>query len=189
MTFDDLTGSWDYSSLPANVILGRDVLIERRDSFRRYRSTLSTGLRLGDGVRVYTWTEFSIEPGGYVDVGPRSLLVGAIIMCAEQVSIGSDVTISYNVTIADCDFHPLDPGLRMVDAVANAPDGDKSKRPPLVTQPVVIEDGAWIGIGAIILKGVTIGAGARVAPGSVLSSDVPPGTTVAGSPAAVTGRI
>ena len=55
---------------------------------------------------------------------------------------------------------------------------------PLRTRPVVIEDDAWIGIGAIVLKGVTIGAGARVEPGAVVTRDVAPGARVAGNPAA-----
>ena len=60
----------------------------------------------------------------------------------------------------DSDFHPLDIEARRRDAVANAPFGDRSKRPPLVCKPVVIEDDVWIGIGALVLKGVRIGRGA-----------------------------
>jgi acetyltransferase-like isoleucine patch superfamily enzyme len=183
VAYEELTGDWDYGVLPANVLLGDDVLIERRDSFRRYRSEQHPGLVLADGVRVYTWTEFSIEPGGQMTVGRNSLLVGATIMCAERITIGSCVVVSYNVTIADCDFHPRDPALRMADAVANAPGGDLSQRPPLETDPVEIDDGAWIGVGSIVLKGVHIGAGARVEPGTVVTRSVPPGGRVAGNPA------
>ena len=45
-----------------------------------------------------------------------------------------------NVTIADSDFHPLDPDARKRDAIANAPFGDKSQRPTYVTRPVAIGD-------------------------------------------------
>ena len=48
-----------------------------------------------------------------------------------------------------------------------------------------IGDGAWIGIGAIVLKGVSIGAGARVQAGAVVARDVPEGATVSGNPAQV----
>jgi acetyltransferase-like isoleucine patch superfamily enzyme len=52
-------------------------------------------------------------------------------------------------------------------------------------QPVRIGDDAWVGFGAVILKGVEIGRGAVVAAGSVVASDVPEGTVVAGNPARV----
>jgi acetyltransferase-like isoleucine patch superfamily enzyme len=50
---------------------------------------------------------------------------------------------------------------------------------------VVIEDDVWIGIGAIILKGVLVGRGARVGAGAIVTSDVPPEATVVGNPARV----
>jgi acetyltransferase-like isoleucine patch superfamily enzyme len=183
MDIREITGAWDYASLPPNVELGPGCFIERKESFRRFRSTREPGLRLGSNVRVYTWAEFSVEPAGEISVGDDSILVGPIFMCAERIRVGRGVVISYHVTIADCDFHPLDRASRRTDALANAHGGDASLRPPLVARPVVIEDDAWIGIGAIVLKGVRIGRGARVAAGAVVTRDVPDGATVAGNPA------
>jgi acetyltransferase-like isoleucine patch superfamily enzyme len=175
---------WDDGPLPAGVRIGDDVRFERHDvTFRRYRSEQPVGLAIGDGSRVYTWTEFSVEPTGTVIVGARSVLVGALIMCAERVEIGSDVVISYDVTIADCDFHPREPGPRRADTIAISPDGDMDARAPLETAPVVIENGAWVGIGAVVLKGVRIGAGARVAAGAVVTRDLPAGAVAEGNPA------
>jgi acetyltransferase-like isoleucine patch superfamily enzyme len=111
------------------------------------------------------------------------VLAGATFMCADRITLGRDVVVSYHVTIADSDFHPLDPEARKRDAIANAPFGDKAQRPPYVTRPVVIGDGVWIGIGAIILKGVTIGRGARIGAGAVVVRNVPEGGVVAGNPA------
>jgi acetyltransferase-like isoleucine patch superfamily enzyme len=179
----DITGEWDYSTLPSNVRIGVNCWLERRDSFARFRSELSLGLILGDRVRVYTWTTFNVEPTGIIGVGDDSTLVGAVFMCAERITLGRNVTVSYHVTIADSDFHPTDPELRMQDAIANSPHGDRSQRPAIVARPVVIEDDVWIGVGSIILKGVRIGRGARVHAGSVVTRDVPAGATVAGNPA------
>jgi acetyltransferase-like isoleucine patch superfamily enzyme len=95
------------------------------------------GLVLGDRVRVYTWTTFNVEPSGAVTIGSDSVLVGAVFMCADGMEVGERVVISYHVTIADSDFHPLDPELRRLDAVANSPEGDRSLRQPLVARPVV----------------------------------------------------
>lgn len=54
---------------------------------------------------------------------------------------------------------------------------------PATRGDIIVEDGAWIGHGALILSGVTIGRGAVVAAGSVVSRDVPPYSIVAGNPA------
>jgi maltose O-acetyltransferase len=56
---------------------------------------------------------------------------------------------------------------------------------PVRALPVKIKDGAWIGARTMILPGVTIGQGAVVAAGSIVTKDVPPNTIVAGSPAKV----
>ena len=185
MDIEAITGAWDYRSLPRNVIVGPGCFIERKDSFARFRSTRDPGLTLGSGVVVYTWAEFNVEPRGQISIGDRSLLVGPVFMCAERISVGKRVLISYQVTLADSDFHPLDPASRRNDAIANAPGGDLGLRPYIESRPVIIEDDVWIGIGAIILKGVRIGRGAKIAAGAVVTRDVPEGATAAGNPARV----
>lgn len=183
MDIAEITGTWNYAELPRNVSIGAECFLERKASFLRFRSTRNPGLVLGNNVRVYTWTEFNIEPQGVVEVGSGSILVGAVFMCAEHISIGERVIVSYHVTIADSDFHPTDPVARRADAIANAPYGDRSHRPAIESGPVVIEDDVWIGIGAIILKGVHIGRGARIEAGSVVTRNVACGATVRGNPA------
>lgn len=181
----EISGSWDYRTLPPNVSYGRGCWFERKGSFERCRSVRTPGLVIGDDVKVFTWTAFSIEPQGRVEVGDRSVLVGAIFMCADAITLGRDVVVSYHVTIADSDFHPVDPALRRRDAIAIAPEGDRRLRPAFEARPVVIGDGVQIGIGAIILKGTRIGKGAMVGAGAVVAADVPAGARVAGNPARV----
>lgn len=180
-----LTGGWDYAALPRNVRVGANCYLERRASFDRFRSTRDPGLVIGNRVKVYTWTDFNVEPSGFIEVGDDTTLVGAVFMCADTIRIGHRVIVSYNVTIADSDFHPHDPELRIQDARANAPEGDRRQRPALVARPVTIEDDVWIGIGAIVLKGVRIGRGARIGAGAVVTKDVPPGASVVGNPARI----
>ncbi|MDM9379811.1 acyltransferase [Chlorogloeopsis sp. ULAP01] len=179
----EFTGEWDYSTLPDNIWIEPGCYLERKESFQPFRSQQNPGLILGKNVQVYTWTVFSVEPEGKIVVGNDSTLVGAVFWCAESITVGRRVLISYNVTIADSDFHPRDPDLRRLDAIAIAPNGDHTQRPPLVTEPVVIADDVQIGIGAIILKGVQIAAGARIGAGSVVTSNVPAGAFMAGNPA------
>lgn len=180
----EMDGTWDYTTLPPNIHLGSGCFIEGKASFRRFFSQRDPGLVLGDNVVVHMYSGFGIDEDGFVEIGDGSVIVGAAIMCRERISIGRRVVLSYNVTIADCDFHPLDPVARRRDCEALAPGGD-GQRPPVVSRPVILEDDVHVGIGAVILKGVRVGAGARIGPASVVTFDVPPGALVVGNP----GRI
>ncbi|WP_247651866.1 DapH/DapD/GlmU-related protein [Chitinophaga eiseniae] len=62
---------------------------------------------------------------------------------------------------------------------------DPADRRALVTKPILVKRNAWIGAGATILPGVTIGENAVVAAGAIVSKDVPDNVVVAGVPARV----
>ena len=182
------TGTWDYATLPGNVVLGERCFIERSASFDRFRSERDVGLSLGDGTTVYAWTAFNVEPGAVLEVGRDAVLVGAVFMCAERIVLGDRVQVGYHVTIADSDFHPRDAEARRADSVAIAPGLPRARRPRVPTAPVVIEDDVQIGIGAIVLKGSRIGRGARIGAGCVVAGEVPAGALVEGNPARVVGQ-
>jgi acetyltransferase-like isoleucine patch superfamily enzyme len=103
------------------------------------------------------------------EIGERSRIIGNTVIYAEGgVTIGSDVWIAAHCTISSV-THPTDP--------------DDRRTGRLLLAPVRIEDGAWLGAGAIILPGVTVGRDAIVGAGAVVTKDVPPGETVIGVPA------
>jgi acetyltransferase-like isoleucine patch superfamily enzyme len=117
--------------------------------------------RFGDGTKIL------VGPGATVSIGDDSHLDGDCrIVCAAGVSIGGGCAIAWEVLIMDTDFHRID-GRADSDA------------------PVRLGDRVWVGVGAKILKGVTVGDGAIVAAGAVVTRDVPAGALVAGSPARV----
>src|SRR5947208_16462998 len=119
-------------------------------------------------------------------IGDFTLLTGALIMAEANIQIGSYCIVSWNVGIADSDFHPLEPAQRLIDAQALAPYfKNRPPRPKLTTAPVMIADNVWIGMNAVILKGVTIGENSVVAAGSVVTKSVESNTVVAGNPAVV----
>jgi acetyltransferase-like isoleucine patch superfamily enzyme len=66
---------------------------------------------------------------------------------------------------------------------------DRPPRPKLKTAPVKIADNVWVGMNAVILKGVTIGENSVVAAGSVVTKSVPPNTVVAGNPAVIVRQL
>lgn len=107
---------------------------------------------------------------GRIVVGARTELSSTAIVSQIGVLIGSRVLFGPGVLIMDCDGHAVD--RRLPDAPEN------QKR-----VPVIIEDHAWIGFGAVITKGVTIGHHAVVAAKAVVTKNVPPHGVVGGNPA------
>lgn len=181
-----IEGDWHPIPIPPNVHWGDGVFIETAQIFRFNRSKHERSIELGNHVSAYAGCSFSLGPNGRVKIGDFTLLNGAILMSEESIEIGAYCLISWNVGIADSDFHPLDAAARRVDAMALAPYlPDRPPRPIIKTKPVVIEDDVWIGMGAIILKGVRIGRGSVVAAGALVTKNVPPNTVVAGNPAVV----
>lgn len=90
-----------------------------------------------------------------------------------EITIGKNTRIAMGVTMFDSPGHPANPSARLAGLPANAED----------VKPIRIGDNVWIGSGAVIFPGVTIGDCAVVAASAVVMSDVPPHTLVAGNPA------
>lgn len=179
-------GDWWTKPIPPNVHFGDGFFCESAQVFRLFRSRHPRALVLGDHVSCYAGSSFALGENGTCRVGDFTLLNGALIMAEALVEIGSHCLISWQVGIADSDFHPLDPKQRWRDAEALAPYFEgRGPRPPVATAPVKICDNVWIGMNATILKGVTIGENSVVAAGALVTKSVPPNTVVAGNPAVV----
>lgn len=179
-------GDWWPHAIPANVHYGAGFYCESAQVFRQFRSRHPRAVVIGDHVSCYAGSSFSIGENGSCTVGDFTLLNGALIMAQERIEIGSHCLISWQVGIADSDFHPLGASDRRRDAAALAPYlQDRPSRPSIRPAAVVICDNVWIGMNATILKGVTIGENSVVAAGAVVVKSVLPNTVVAGNPAIV----
>jgi len=137
-------------------------------------------IEIGDDVLIgskNTWmVGFKVSHDAQLLIGSRvSINYQTTISVAKQLRIGDDTMIAANVQIYDNPSHPLSPSRRLRResfALADA-------------RPVVLGRNVWIGTGAIILAGVTIGDNSVVAAGSIVTKPVPPSTLVAGNPARI----
>lgn len=100
--------------------------------------------------------------------------------------VGKEVFINFGCTFLDQGGITIEDGVFIapgVKVITEYHPEEPSMRHQLSAKPVVIQRNAWIGAGAIILPGVTIGANAIIAAGAVVKKDVPENTIVAGVPA------
>jgi acetyltransferase-like isoleucine patch superfamily enzyme len=150
--------------------LGRHIFIGDRVVFYRFRE--GGTITLHDRSRLHLDTILQTEQGGSIVIGadthvhPRCILYA----CKGSIRIGSGVQVAVN-----CAIYPYDHGTALGEPIMKQPIQSKGD--------IVIGDGAWIGMGTIVLSGVNIGNGAVVAAGSVVTHDVPDNGIVAGVPA------
>jgi len=115
----------------------------------------------------------AIAPGAILEVGPNVGMSGVCLCAANSLTIGEHTIIGADVLITDTDFHQPLPGWKWSNDARAA------------SKPVAIGRGCFIGARAIILKGVTLGDGAVVAAGAVVTRDVPANHLAIGNPATV----
>jgi acetyltransferase-like isoleucine patch superfamily enzyme len=135
------------------IIVGDDVLIDGKCGF-------AFAARFTDHPTLVIGDRTGLGHGCQITIGKR-------------ITIGSDCRIASHVWMFDSSGHPTDPEARR----NGLPTADEDVR------PIVVEDNVWIGGRSIVFPGVTIGAGSVVAAGSVVMSNIPPNTVVAGNPA------
>lgn len=177
---------WWQHPVPDGVEWQDGLYLETAQIFRHYKSRVRPAVQIGAHVSCYAGCSFALGVEGRCKIGDYTLLNGALLMAEESIEIGSHCLISWQVGIADSDFHPLDPAQRIQDALALAPFlENRPARPKLVTRPVVIGNNVWIGMGALVLKGVTIGDNSVVAAGAIVTKNVPANVVVAGNPATI----
>lgn len=114
---------------------------------------------------------FRCDIGFNINLG-RNVMINCncFFLDSNRITVGDNVMIGPNVTVITPN-HSRDPEGR--------------RRFGTIAEPVTIEDDVWIGAGAIILPGITVGKGSVVGAGSVVTKNVPSGVTVAGNPARI----
>ncbi len=103
-------------------------------------------------------------------IGNNSGFSGTTIASFKSITIGNNVKCGANTLITDSDWHPE----------------DKRAGEP---KPVVIHDNVWLGYGAVVLKGVTIGENSLIGAGSVVVRDIPPNVIAGGNPCKIIREI
>lgn len=122
------------------------------------------------------------RPDSKIYVGERCFLGSGILMdCADKIVIGNDVLVAQEVVMIDHNSHSVY-WVERANDLLNWRQGVKNW--DVVSRaPIVIGDRCWIGLRAMIMKGVHLGEGCVVAAGSVVTKSFPANSMVGGNPA------
>ena len=154
-----------FNRVASNVKLGKDVKI--------FGFVNLYGCEIGDETKIGTFVE--IQKG--VKVGARCKISSHSFLC-EGVTLEDQVFVGHNVTFIN-DRFPR----------ATTEEGGLQTESDWACVPTLVKKGASIGSSATLLCGITVGEGAIVGAGSVVTKDVPPHTVVAGNPARVIKKV
>jgi len=152
------------------ITIARNSSILIGDSAYLVSRSRNTALGVNHPVIIRT-----LKTGATICIGSHFRGSGIVLCAASGITIGDRVTMGANVVVADTDFHSSDPDIR-----SSMTDARHAK-----TAKVTISDDVFVGMNAVILKGVTIGRRATIGAGSVVTKDVPEGTVAAGNPAQI----
>jgi len=163
-------------AIVGNLNLAENVMISSKNIIHFKQNAMLT---VGNYSHLNGLISFDKEDAEVI-IGSESYL-GGNIFCASKIHIGNNVLISSAGGIMDHDSHSLNSNERISDVKDHL--NHKKNWNVVSIAPITICDKAWIGYNVTILKGVTIGEGAIVAAGSVVTKDVEAYTLVAGNPA------
>ena len=174
---------WFEGLVPACVDIDPQAYVESAYSFAVCRAERAHAVRIERAAHLYSATIFDVGARGVVSVGPFAMLNGVRLVCESRIEIGAYAAISWNVVIMDSYRLPRDPSSRRALIERAGVPLHQLVDPALAAQPVVLHDNVWLGFDVCVLPGVTIGEGSVVGARSVVCSDVPAYTLMAGNPA------
>ena len=128
---------------------------------------------------------------GKISIGNRTFIGGGLFVCIQEISIGSDVMFSWGCTVMDNNAHSVNWKERQEDVqnwkkgIDENAIGKYKNWTNVKSAAISIKDKVWVGFNVIILKGVTIGEGSIIGAGSVVTSNIPDWSIVAGNPAKI----
>src|SRR3954469_1165019 len=140
-------------------------------------------IAIGARVLIYPDASLSVERGAWDVEGPRLTLADGVVLqsnvtitCAERIELAPSAAIGANSLISDNDH--------TIDGTAESILGN-----PIVSTPIRIGRGVWVGHNCSIVRGASIGDFSVIGANSVVRNEIPPYSIAVGAPARVVGQV
>lgn len=158
---------------------GRQVLVQRLNSITyehaEERRAALEELLAGFGPGAFIRPPFYCDFGDGITIGARTFINSTCTMLdGAPITIGEECLLASAVQLVTA-THPIDPALR--------------RQGWELARPITLADGVWLGAGAIVCPGVSIGENTAVGAGAVVTRDLPAGVVAYGHPARVAREI
>lgn len=180
-----IEGDWYDGPVPPGVSAHPETHLDSAFVF----ANVAGSVALQRGAHIYSGSILDVGPRGHIEIGECAMLNGVYMVCDSRIEIGAYATISWNVVFMDTYRMPFSPEARRLLLERRVREQAAQPKGDVDAKPIRLCDNVWIGFDVCVLPGVTIGEGSVVGARSVVTSDVPAYTIVAGNPARPIRRI
>lgn len=174
---------WYPGSLPSNLQADDMVYFDTSYSFTSFNSIQPVGLKLGYASGNYGLSIISTGERAVINIGKFVILGATGLISNDSITIGDHCMFSWGSVITDSwlnlDTFPTSVRRKMLEDLSTSQNRNLEFK---ITSPVIIEENVWVGFGAVILPGVTLGRGCVVGCKTIITEDVPPYAVVVGQP-------
>ncbi|MEO6490554.1 MAG: acyltransferase [Ferruginibacter sp.] len=166
-----------------NLLVGENSRVERMHVDIFHKEINAENISIGTDCNILG-TIIVYSPFAKVIIGDRVYIgPGTMIICYDEVRIEDDVLISWDCTIMDTNAHSLVFKDRANDVLDWNLGHEQKNWTSVESKKILVKSKSWIGFKSIVLKGVTIGEGAIIGSGSVVTKSIDDYSIAAGNPA------
>jgi len=181
-----LNYDWYPKAIPSNLVAGDQVYLDTSYSFACFHSEEKDGFQIGFASGNYLHSQFLAGKKGKIKIGKYSILESTSFLANSEITVGDHCMFSWGSYVTDTWIsEQLKNSASRKEILKKIALSEKRIFDLNHSKPVLIEDNVWVGFGAVIMPGVTLGRGCVVGCKAIIHENVPPYAVVVGDPATI----
>ncbi len=177
---------WYPKAIPSNLEAEDQVYLDTTYSFACFHSEEKVGFQIGFGSGNYLHSQFLTGKKGKIKIGKNSILESTNFLTNSEITVGDHCMFSWGSYLTDTWISgSLKDSASRKEILKKIALSEKRIFDLEQSSSVIIEDNVWVGFGAVIMPGVTLGRGCVVGCKTIIHENVPPYAVVVGDPATI----